>query len=191
MLKALTLEVPEGTEGKVSFPEDLLGSALEGTLVSWAEIGYRFRSQSPLFVLAIFKNCLQINDVALKSRGRYYFRKKSLPGGIGVIGRHWKARLSRKISGCLFCGYLPWTLGRTGPGGRYAEDIAYEKAKTYRNFYFNLDILVLLAGSRHSAVCRLVNWGQTKQTLSPALTEPIFSTIYMKLNPPFFQLYSE
>lgn len=92
MLKALTLEVPEGTEGKVSFPEDLLGSALEGTLVSWAEIGYRFRSQSPLFVLAIFKNCLQINDVATEITGKVLFPQKEL------TWRNWRHRKALKSS---------------------------------------------------------------------------------------------
>lgn len=60
--------------------------------------------------------------------------------------------------------------------------------KTYRNFYFSSVIIEPLPGSRRGALRCLVNQGQTKQTLSPALPELIFYTIYMGLNP-FFSNY--
>lgn len=54
--------------------------------------------------------------------------------------------------------------------------------KTYRNFYFNSVITEPLPGGRRGTLCCLVNQGQTKQTLSPALPELIFYTMYMELN---------
>ena len=154
--------------GKFPSPSTLQGSDLGGTPASWAETDYPFRSQSPLFVLAIFKNCLQINGVATEITRKVLFPPKELNWRNWSCRKALTAQLSRKISRCLFCGYVPWTPGRTGLGGRYAEDIAYENTKTYRNFYFNSAILVLLAGSRHGAVCCLVNWGQSRPCHLPS-----------------------
>lgn len=67
--------------GKCPSPRTLQGSDLRATPMSGAEINPPFRSHRPLLVLAIFKNCLQINSVATEIARKVLFpppKKKEL-----------------------------------------------------------------------------------------------------------------
>lgn len=55
--------------------------------MSWAVPNHPPRFQSPLFVLTVLKNCLEINYVATETAGKISFPKRGLAGGIGAIGR--------------------------------------------------------------------------------------------------------
>ena len=80
MLEALTLEVPEGTEmAKFPSPRTLQASELWKPLRAAQYLGV----SELLFVLAVFKNCPQINYVATETAGKVLFSKKSLAGGTG------------------------------------------------------------------------------------------------------------
>lgn len=155
----------------------------------WAALKDPLWSQRPLFAVAVSKNCLQINYVATETAGQI-FPKKIFTGRIGLLGRHWQPKLSRKINRCLFGRYLPWALWSPGPGRWCRRNILWKYCKPIRLF-----ILIQSLLSRYNAadMCSVLT-GMPMINKTDLVSYPhglyILDYLY-KIKSHFFKFYSE